>query len=73
MNTQISPGKGMSNSTIEFDLVNQEHSDNLGTLKIIVSSKLDSTTSTTISIQDVCEKDLRDMAKIFNALADLYK
>ena len=75
MNTQISPGKGMSNSTIEFDLRNQHHPDGLDVAVLIieVSGRFDSTTSTTIRIQDVYEEDLREMAKLLNAMADLYK
>lgn len=75
MNTQIRPGKGRSNTIIEFDLRNQSHPDGIdvAVLVVEVSGKLDSTTSTTIRIQDVYEEDLRAMAKLLNDMADLYE
>lgn len=75
MNTQIRPGKGRSNTIIEFDLRNQSHPDGIDVAVLIVevSGKLDSTTSTTIRIQDVYEEDLRAMAKLLNDMADLYE
>jgi len=71
---QIRPGNGKSNTLIEFDLRTQASPNpDVAVLVIEVSPKLDSTTLTTIHIQDVHEEDLRAMAKIFIEMADMYK
>jgi hypothetical protein len=75
MNTgSIRPGKGRSNTLIEFDLRNQEGApEDVAVLVIEVSGRLDSTNVTRITVSDVYEEDLRAMAKLFTEMADMYK
>ncbi len=67
---EVKPGNGCSNSRISFNIQQADAENDTCELLIEVSGKLDVSTSTIISIDDITQQDLRDMALILNKLAD---
>lgn len=67
---EVKPGNGCSNSRISFNIQQADAENDTCELLIEVSGKPDVSTSTIISIDDITQQDLRDMALILNRLAD---
>lgn len=66
---EVKPGNGCSNC-ISFNIQQADAENDTCELLIEVSGKPDVSTSTIISIDDITQQDLRDMALILNKLAD---